>query len=646
MSQVCQQKAPLPRQLGQETPASESLTLALAQGGLAKAAERILFRLEGIGRQADECGRGQTKLRMEMCEVACVAFRCAAAMASVLDAGLGEETSIEVSKALEAKLKRVEQTLKELMHKKWPLDSPSQALNGLQEVDSLIVELSKSTSSSKTSTRGFCYQFQRFQVAFAYGIESKTAADAKANAKAAAAGATAREPAEPVKVAEEDGAMAALMRLQNRNKKPEAEEQQPEPTEPEENSEAVEVVQEREREQFHEEQWPEIELRLRLAQRSSGTGSQAAWETEMQRLGKAIEVGLSRCATGGEEEPSSFWRALKSATDFFQALPPSETRLDLLKKAEEVLGAFGTTRAEPMSLPASLEVQSRVEEIDEKQREVREAQERLKERKKQLTLAEEDMLKAEDRGKNLKTKLSAMIEANETSDALQAEEEKLRLDVTAKAQSQAQLAQQFDATKAKREKLERLYKDAEKKRKQLEESIDKMRQRPKQDEDGRATAPEFVALKLSQKKGARELYALQMSGAEELLPLPESQETTSKTEDCLQKYSTLRKNLLKHLSTARVQRLGVRDADAEVFAHRLQELHFQLSEARSSLNDLGETFHPEVKKPLAGQAPGTETASMKMALRLDPPRWAQTKVPKRLYTSSWSEIREIHVAAT
>eukprot|EP00434_Breviolum_minutum_P023607 symbB.v1.2.020823.t2/scaffold1772.1/size102061/2 len=287
---------------GEETPASESLTLALAQGGLAKAAERILFRLEGIGRQADECGRGQTKLRMEMCEVACVAFRCAAAMASVLDAGLGEETSIEVSKALEAKLKRVEQTLKELMHKKWPLDSPSQALNGLQEVDSLIVELSKSTSSSKTSTRGFCYQFQRFQVAFAYGIESKTAADAKANAKAAAAGATAREPAEPVKVAEEDGAMAALMRLQNRNKKPEAEEQQPEPTEPEENSEAVEVVQEREREQFHEEQWPEIELRLRLAQRSSGTGSQAAWETEMQRLGKAIEVGLSRCATGGEED--------------------------------------------------------------------------------------------------------------------------------------------------------------------------------------------------------------------------------------------------------------------------------------------------------------------------------------------------------
>ena len=34
-------------------------------------------------------------------------------------------------------------------------------------------------------------------------------------------------------------------------------------------------------------------------------------------------------------------------------------------------------------------------------------------------------------------------------------------------------------------------------------------------EDGRATAPEFVALKLSQKKGARELYALQMSGEDD-----------------------------------------------------------------------------------------------------------------------------------
>lgn len=31
----------------------------------------------------------------------------------------------------------------------------------------------------------------------------------------------------------------------------------------------------------------------------------------------------------------------------------------------------------------------------------------------------------------------------------------------------------------------------------LEESIDKMRQRPKQDEDGRATGPELAALRIS-----------------------------------------------------------------------------------------------------------------------------------------------------
>lgn len=34
------------------------------------------------------------------------------------------------------------------------------------------------------------------------------------------------------------------------------------------------------------------------------------------------------CTDGFPQEPSSFWRALKSATDFFQALPPSEAALE------------------------------------------------------------------------------------------------------------------------------------------------------------------------------------------------------------------------------------------------------------------------------------------------------------------------------
>eukprot|EP00438_Fugacium_kawagutii_P025011 Skav230593 [mRNA] locus=scaffold3317:232327:235345:+ [translate_table: standard] len=76
---------------------------------------------------------------------------------------------------------------------------------------------------------------------------------------------------------------------------------------------------------------------------------------------------------------------------------------------------------------------------------------------------------------------------------VQAEEDELRREVAAKAKSQAsggvelgmarwaQLAQQFEEAKAVLV-------------------------------DGRATAPEFAALRLSQKKGARELYALQVSG--------------------------------------------------------------------------------------------------------------------------------------
>eukprot|EP00435_Cladocopium_sp_Y103_P010141 s4374_g2.t1 len=381
----------------------------------------------------------------------------------------------------------------------------------------------------------------------------------------------------------------------------------------------------------------------------------AAWWTvqtaqaSKQRGVAAIPPGLPR-ADMLDLEPTSFWRALKAASDYCQALlPPSETRIDLLSKnAEESLSRSSARLAQepPVWAASSLEVQSRVEEIDEKHREVREAQEQLKERKKLLSFSEEEMLKAEDRGKKLKAKLSAMIEAQQTSDALQAEEEQLRRDVAAKAQRQAQLVQQIEETKAKRDKLEQLYKDEEKKRKHLEESIDKMRQRPKQDEDGRATAPEFAALRLSQQKGARELYALQVSGMNNLVPLPENQEVSSTAEECVQKYTTLRKSLLRHLSSARVQRLGVRNPEEEVFASRLQELHFQLSEARSSLNGLNglNGLGPLSQAKTSDAKPGGE-AALTMAFTLQPPRWAQMKVPKELYSSSWSDIREIHVAA-
>ncbi|CAL1143746.1 unnamed protein product [Cladocopium goreaui] len=616
--------------------ASQSLSAALAIGACARAAERLLFRLEALGRHAAASGQRGAKLRMEMCEVACVAFRCAAAVASVLDAGLvGENTSIEATKKLEAQFKRVEQKTKELMHKKWPLDSPSQALNCLQEVETLTSEVLK----GGLSVRGLCYQFQRFQVAFAYGVASKRATKHAVEAPPSEAA----KPVQEEKV-EEDGAMAALMRLQNRKKTPE--EAPPEgPVEAPVAPAPVEQPQvELQPEDFQEDLWPEMELRLQVAQQTGG--QHRAAESELQRLGKGIEVGLGKCATGEEEEPISFWRALKAASDYCQALlPPSETRIDLLSKnAEESLSRSSARLASepPAWAASSLEVQSRVEEIDEKHREVQEAQEQLKEKKKLLSFSEEEMLKAEDRGKKLKAKLSAMIEAQQTSDALQAEEEQLRRDVAAKAQRQAQLVQQIEETKAKRDKLEQLYKDEEKKRKHLEESIDKMRQRPKQDEDGRATAPEFAALRLSQQKGARELYALQVSGMNDLVPLPESKEVSS-AEECVQKYTTLRKSLLRHLSSARVQRLGVRNPEEEVFASRLQELHFQLSEARSSLNALG-PLSPQAKTLEA--KPGGEAAeALTMAFTLQPPRWAHMKVPKELYSSSWSDIREIHVAA-
>eukprot|EP00435_Cladocopium_sp_Y103_P003162 s4374_g1.t1 len=278
--------------------ASQSLSAALASGACAKAAERLLFRLEALGRHAAASGRRGAKLRMEMCEVACVALRCAAAVASVLDAGLvGENASIEATKKLEAQFKRVEQKTKELMHKKWPLDSPSQALNCLQEVETLTSEVLK----GGLSVRGLCYQFQRFQVAFAYGVASKRATkDALRNQP----GAVEAPPTEAAKAAqeekaEEDGAMAALMRLQNRKKTPQ------EAPEAEAPVEAAPVPQEvKQLEDFQEDLWPEMELRLQVAQQTGG--QHRAAESELQRLGKGIEVGLGKCATGEEEGRAQF----------------------------------------------------------------------------------------------------------------------------------------------------------------------------------------------------------------------------------------------------------------------------------------------------------------------------------------------------
>lgn len=48
-----------------------------------------------------------------------------------------------------------------------------------------------------------------------------------------------------------------------------------------------------------------------------------ALPNDVQRLGRAIELGLKRCATGEEQEPKSFWRALKEAAHFWHTFLPS-----------------------------------------------------------------------------------------------------------------------------------------------------------------------------------------------------------------------------------------------------------------------------------------------------------------------------------
>eukprot|EP00439_Symbiodinium_sp_Y106_P010959 s7696_g1.t1 len=145
---------------------------------------------------------------------------------------------------------------------------------------------------------------------------------------------------------------------------------------------------------------------------------------------------------------------------------------------------------------SSLQVQKRIEEIDVKQREVREAQKELTDQKKQLASAEEELEQAEQRGRKLR---ETLVEA-EASEDLQASEERLRAQVATSAASQAVLAREVEQTRARRDELERTSKEEARRREKLEKDIDAVRQRPKRDEDGRATAPELAALRVAQKK--------------------------------------------------------------------------------------------------------------------------------------------------
>ncbi|CAE7720016.1 unnamed protein product, partial [Symbiodinium pilosum] len=540
--------------------------------------------------------------------VACAAFRCAATLEAALDAGLRTEAHDEgairsAATDFEGQFKKAEQKLREVMSKRWPdVESPSQALSAIQDLEK-VASTPTLDGQGSALRRAWLFQLHRLQVPFAYGLASCRVA----KEPAAPPERTHSEPSPSSSPAEEDGAMAALMRLQNRktkDKQEEAKEVEPVTAEAtaiedpvpadEENRKGVDAEALLPWEIFQSERTRWEPLRCRLLgiaaalARTASLPALPALPEELLRVAKNIEVSLSRSITSGDADPVIFWEALRDSVDPILAV------LDQLQ-AQAVLATSSIHDEEepprdlrpsrrfvdpPCWAFCSLEVQKRIEEIDVKQREVREVQKQLTEQKKHLTEAEEELHRAEKRGQDLRENL----EDQAACEDLQASEKTLRAEVATSAAAQAALLREVDQARTRGDELERASKEEAKRQDRLEKDIEAVRQRPKRDEDGRATAPELAALRVAQKKGAQELYALQVAGCEALRPLPVAAAPTFPQvalEDCAGKYATLRKGLLKECTQARISKLPQALAELEDGSSNLQLLQLKLAEIRA-----------------------------------------------------------------
>lgn len=646
-----------------QSAAANSLALSEVRRRAAGAAERAAARAEALGHAAQRCGLQGNAPRLDLCEVACAAFRCAATLEGALDAGLRSELNDEESirKAavdFEDHFRKAEQKLREVMSKRWPdVESPSQALAAVQDLEK-VASTPLVEGQGPQLRRAWLFQLRRLQAPFAYGLASCKLPEKPAPSPEQAA----VEPPAPI-AAEEDGAMAALMKLQNRKKKDdkeaeetpavaEAEAPDPEPTV----KEASEEPELPAREKFQPELLRWEPLRRRLGEvvaalmRAATPLNLPALPEELLRVAKAIEVSLSRSITSGDVDPVILWEALRDSVG------PISAAVDHLQ-VQVFLPAASVDEEEPprdyrpsrrfVDPPcwafSSLEVQKRIEEIDVKQREVREVQKELTDQKKQLAAAEEELEQAEQRGRKLR---ETLVEA-EASEDLQASEERLRVQVATSAAAQAVLAREVEQTRARRDELERTSKEEARRREKLEKDIEAVRQRPKRDEDGRATAPELAALRVAQQKGAQELYALQVSGGTDgLLPLPSvapAMQTVSQKsmEDCLNKYAALRKGLLQELSQTRLSKLSDTTAQEEK-PSRLQQLQLNLVEIKAQLG----TVKRGNAKAIAPAAQPGGGGALKMALRVQRPKWAAANAPATLLQATLPEMLAIHAAAT
>eukprot|EP00933_Yihiella_yeosuensis_P022216 TRINITY_DN1748_c0_g2_i1.p1 TRINITY_DN1748_c0_g2~~TRINITY_DN1748_c0_g2_i1.p1 ORF type:complete len:984 (+),score=270.43 TRINITY_DN1748_c0_g2_i1:228-3179(+) len=593
--------------------AGTAMAKASSRVAAAAAAERLLCRLEALAERA--ASSSSESNRAECCIVGVASWRSAALLASAVDGGLhsGKDDA-----SVESSFSSMEQKLQTLVKNSWPSLPPA------VEVQKILGDLPKADGFEK-SRRADAFTLRRLGAAFQFaGQEAKLSGSDSVESS-------------DLKTTGELDLDALALRI------------------------------------------GDLATKLidygSIADASEGEKDKTVQEAlalpdELQKVVEGFEASLgdsTECISS-----SSVTLLKSSAKGLLKALEPLRTKLTAMASSRRSKAKGKRSGAAPKWAFCFADVQKEIDGIFDAELQVFEAKRRLEEQKKALEAAEAQFNKAAIRRASLQDELKIVLDKQSKGEALNLEERKLRQEAKELAASQAALGREFDKARGLREDQERAKGDSEKKLEALEQELENMRRKPKQ--DGRATAQELATLRHSQLQSARDLYALQVSGIHQLKPLlpaaagtvPRSDgKDAAKTralESCVGKYATLKQNLLTEWSHVQVCKLQSAESSNTKTAadfqseqvSRMQNLQLKLLELQSattSIPDVQVSSAAEAEAGVSATSPTNEQKGkplVKLKVDVRCPGWVETSnvsgAPASL-SATLPQLQELHSAA-
>ncbi|CAK0794842.1 unnamed protein product, partial [Prorocentrum cordatum] len=189
--------------------------------------------------------------------------------------------------------------------------------------------------------------------------------------------------------------------------------------------------------------------------------------------------------------------------------------------------------------------------------------------------------------------------------------------------------------------------EAEAERDGLRQVFEEKKRGPQQDSEGRATPQQLAALQRARGQRARELYALQVGGLEDLEPLPQlGPQRPAPEEACLQRYAELRRRLLQEWSGVRVADACAEGGGSLAEAvlrqrERAQALRLLLSEAQAEVAAAPCAEAAAVSS--AAQPAGAKAA--RLELHVPCPSWALSVALRGPVAVGLGQLHELHRCA-